>query len=33
MKLRIMGTKEECAAMVEIIIRTVPKEYIKSISA
>ena len=33
MKLRIMGTKEECAAMVEIIIRTVPKESIKSISA
>jgi len=33
MKLRIMGTKEECAAMVQLIRQTVPKEYIKSISA
>jgi len=32
MKMRIMGTEEECAAMVNLIRSTVPKEYIKSIS-
>ena len=33
MKMRIMGTEEECAAMVNLIRSTVPKEYIKSISS
>ena len=33
MKLRIMGTKEECVAMVQLIRQTVPTEYIRSISA
>lgn len=32
MKMRIMGTKEECAAMVALIIANVPKEHIRSIS-
>lgn len=32
MKMRIMGTREECAAMVQLIRETVPKEYIRSIS-
>lgn len=33
MKLRIMGTKAECEAMVRVIRQNVPNEYIKSISA
>ena len=32
MKLRIMGTEEECAVMVDLICRTVPAKYIRSIS-
>lgn len=32
MKLRIMGTKEECAIMVALIRENVPPQYIKSIS-
>lgn len=32
MDIRIMGTEEECAAMVALIRQTVPKEYIRSIS-
>ena len=33
MKLRIMGTKEECMVMVNLIRSTVPDEYIKNISS
>ena len=32
MKLRIMGTAEECAVMVALIRENVPEQYIKSIS-
>ena len=32
MKLRIMGTQQECAAMVQLIRQSVPEKYIKSIS-
>lgn len=32
MKMRIMGTEEECAAMVALIRANVPKEHIRSIS-
>ena len=32
MKLRIMGTEEECAVMVRLIRANIPEYYIKSIS-
>lgn len=32
MKLRIWGTREECAAMVAVIMANVPEKYIKSVS-
>lgn len=32
MKIRIMGTPEECETFKKLIIATVPKQYIRSIS-
>lgn len=32
MKIRIMGTQEECAAFVKMIKQTVPRSYIRTIS-
>lgn len=32
MKIRIMGTREECAAFTKIVKETVPKDYIRTIS-
>lgn len=32
MEIRIRGSREECAAFVEMVRRTVPEPYIKSIS-
>lgn len=32
MKIRIMGTKEECAAFTKLVKETVPKEFIRTIS-
>ena len=32
MKLRIMGTREECKAFTDMILATVPNDYIRSIS-
>lgn len=32
MKLRIMGTRDECDLMVEIFERNIPREFVRSIS-
>ena len=32
MKIRIMGTQEECAAFVQMVKKTVPRSYIRNIS-
>lgn len=32
MKIRVMGTEEECRAFVQMVKKTVPKSYIRNIS-
>lgn len=32
MKIRIMGTKDECSSFVKVVMQSVPKSYIRNIS-